>query len=170
MLLAGHVACRATSANLVHLCACEHTCMRAWMHVCLSIVQREDDRKRRSSGFESLCVQGVFVSEIFGGNWSKPKWTPWLLGRMLHPAERDLGQRRGLYGLRRRDWGVTPSNVDKWVPTYLARGEWLGSWMYSGHWKYRACRWHVIAVWEYLIQRGQTPDVDRRNVLARLCS
>lgn len=40
------------------------------------------------------------MSEIFGGNWSKPKWTPWLLGRMLHPAERDLGQRRGL-----PDWG-----------------------------------------------------------------
>ena len=59
--------------------------------------------RQLSSIFVSLGVQGVFASEIFGGNWSKPKWTPWLLGRMLHPAERDLGQRRGLYGLRQGD-------------------------------------------------------------------
>lgn len=37
-------------------------------------------------------------------------------GRVLHPADTDVGQRRGLRGLGRLDCGVTVGNrEDKWV-------------------------------------------------------
>lgn len=76
-----------------------------WMHredVCLYAVNGEIKYTKEIAVLLRPCPRSVCKN--FGRNWSKPKWTPWLLGRMLHPAERDLGQRRGLCGLRRRDW------------------------------------------------------------------
>lgn len=104
VLFTGHVACRLTSVDCVFFLffsffflavpACHSGCY------CSSAVEGQDGKrggKKPQTTFMNICdcVQGVFVLENSGGNWSTPKWTPWLLGRMLLPAERDLGQRRG---------------------------------------------------------------------------
>lgn len=86
----------------MYLLAYEYTCM----HARVPEVEIGDDRKKKQNIQVYLCLsmsKECLRQRFFGGNWSKPKWTPWLLGRMLHPAERDLGQRRGLRGLRGRD-------------------------------------------------------------------
>lgn len=169
MLLTGHVACRSIVSMWMYLQECVDPC------VCVCRVKRGWQEKKKTT-FKYICVtvSKEFVPEIFGGNWSKPKWTPWLLGRMLHPAERDLGQRRGLHGLRQRDWGVTPGNMDKWVPPLIFYG--VSGW---GHECIQdtgtkgcvcMCVWHGIAPGDCLIRWGQILDKDKRNVLARLCS